>query len=1167
MNSKDGPADNTSTYAMSRLMYSNKTYGSIPKKKMGASDSSQATERNRMRAVGKTSNSVGFTSLSHSNGELAKNALQRARSSGSTVPKKVTNQNLLKPDPPKFLNATPGDRRITISYTEGNVNGSPLISYLYSFDGITFIEFSPPTVATTVTFFGLTNGTTYTIYLKSRNRNGISVASEPVVATPFTVPNQPTNLSAVPSNGSIEISFAEPFNGGSDITNYEYSLNSGVSWSSTLDDSSPITISGLTNGIVYTIQLRARNIAGPSISSSQISVAPIPSDSFNPSTIDGLNLWLDGQYSSSVELSNNLVSTWNDRSGQNNDFVKYDGTIRYAKPSGINNRPAIHFETAPSTYLYKEFNIAPTNELSLFMIVYHVSNVTGNSELFYSNAGPTVPGYAYFDLFNNTNSSGLLSINIGDEDQVSTDTNIRQSISLVEVIATGTADVYVNGTQTNNDIVRGALSLNNEIKWAISGGAFKGYIGEVITYPSGLSDLNRQRIEGYLAWKWGIQNNLPNNQPYKTAPPIGLDAPTITGITNAPQSLSVEFTQPNSGGLTITNYLYSTDNGATFRALATPDTTSPLTITTLSSDGTTLLTNGVTYSVILQAKTVNGLSPLSNMVQGTPSIPGPPPPTALSSVGGNLAAYILFTQDGTVTNYEYSIDDGITYIPFNPPQTFSPVMISGLTNGILYTIKLKSVNSEGGSSIESSSVTVTPTVNSLNTTNLLVELDANNSSSYSGSGTAWTNLRSSGLYSATLQNGPSFNNTNKYFTFDGINQIAEIAATSAINPTVGSSFTVQIWAKVNTLSSEFGSWDGLISKQASSGGYDGYSLNLLNTGNVALKMNGGSFDRTYYSSNGVYSNGWALYTIVVRFGGGAGSPSYTYVSTTRVVTANNEESSISNLANLQFPRGIQEEDSNFCPADVGAFYLYDTAVSQEDIIRNYDATKSRYEPDAIINSLSTSLSAYNAASTNDWVKITSTEYTNLQTNIASTVKVGISDSYLTDATGSGLTVTDQSAIISNTESTNTSAIPANNYLYAFAVKYGNNPPTPATDMRVFTNTNSTSYTGFNQVGSILPSPTTGGSGFSINYYIRKGVTATNGSTSGLLSIFTGQTSSSAVHLAFYQNFGVNNAMKYLLFTPGATGGFPNSSSTLSGSLGGYGAFAIQGLATPTKQWN
>jgi hypothetical protein len=50
----------------------------------------------------------------------------------------------------------------------------------------------------------------------------------------------------------------------------------------------------------------------------------------------------------------------------------------------------------------------------------------------------------------------------------------------------------------------------------------------------------------------------------------------------------------------------------------------------------------------------------------------------------------------------------------------------------------------------------------------------------------------------------------------------------------------------------------------------------------------------------------------------------------------------SSTAPLQFPRGLQDTGANFCPADVGAFYLYNTALSQENIIRNFDATKPRY---------------------------------------------------------------------------------------------------------------------------------------------------------------------------------------------------------------------------------
>jgi hypothetical protein len=356
--------------------------------------------------------------------------------------------------------------------------------------------------------------------------------------------------------------------------------------------------------------------------------------------------------------------------------------------------------------------------------------------------------------------------------------------------------------------------------------------------------------------------------------------------------------------------------------------------------------------VRLKAVNANGVSTASASISVTPIlITVPFEPTALSAVGGDQAMYVLFTQasDGgsPITNYEYAIDDG-SFVTCDPPQTFSPVEITTLdgttrlTNSTSYYVTLRAVNAVG-SSIASGAAIVTTSVNSLNTTSLLVELDANNASSYSGSGTAWTNLRSSGSYSAALQNAPTFDNANKYFTFNGTNQIAEIAAAAAINPTPGSSFTVQIWARVNTASPQFSSGDGLITKQfGPSADYDGYSLTLSNTGRVTLNMNGSSVNGNYSSPNGVYSDGWALYSIVVQFGGGSGNPSYTYVSTRRVVTATNAESGTPTPAPLQFPRGFQDNIYNFCPADVGAFYLYNRAVSQEDIIRNYDATKTRY---------------------------------------------------------------------------------------------------------------------------------------------------------------------------------------------------------------------------------
>ena len=51
-----------------------------------------------------------------------------------------------------------------------------------------------------------------------------------------------------------------------------------------------------------------------------------------------------------------------------------------------------------------------------------------------------------------------------------------------------------------------------------------------------------------------------------------------------------------------------------------------------------------------------------------------------------------------ISNYEYSIDGGATWITLNPASIVSPLVISGLTNGIDYPVQIRTVNSVGASS-------------------------------------------------------------------------------------------------------------------------------------------------------------------------------------------------------------------------------------------------------------------------------------------------------------------------------------------------------------------------------------------------------------------------------------------------------------------------------------
>jgi hypothetical protein len=98
-----------------------------------------------------------------------------------------------------------------------------------------------------------------------------------VVAPSPTAPAAPTGLSASAGNGSATISFTPGSNGGSAITNYQYTLNNGTTWTafSPADTTSPVTITGLTNGTTYNVRLRAVSTIAGAASASVTVALPV----------------------------------------------------------------------------------------------------------------------------------------------------------------------------------------------------------------------------------------------------------------------------------------------------------------------------------------------------------------------------------------------------------------------------------------------------------------------------------------------------------------------------------------------------------------------------------------------------------------------------------------------------------------------------------------------------------------------------------------------------------------------------------------------------------------------------------------------------------------------------------------------------------------------------
>ena len=69
-------------------------------------------------------------------------------------------------------------------------------------------------------------------------------------------------------------------------------------------------------------------------------------------------------------------------------------------------------------------------------------------------------------------------------------------------------------SRSNLNLSTYSIGKNNS-----GGDFFKGYVHEVLIYTRPVSKQGRQTIEGYLAWKWGLQANLHPRHPYRLVAP------------------------------------------------------------------------------------------------------------------------------------------------------------------------------------------------------------------------------------------------------------------------------------------------------------------------------------------------------------------------------------------------------------------------------------------------------------------------------------------------------------------------------------------------------------------------------------------------------------------------------------------------------------------------
>jgi hypothetical protein len=263
--------------------------------------------------------------------------------------------------------------------------------------------------------------------------------------------------------------------------------------------------------------------------------------SFVPTQISGCGLWLDGADTTTLTYqSGNNVSIWTDKSAgiqaqfltnamaaarwtPGGNSVGSTGATNYpVSGSNINGVNALYFNQA----VLQAITTQNVNTRSYFLVFQLPSNSTGPGDNilwpatwvngFARGASLSVDSSNF--TFANQNVANLLYLDV-----------TPKNPTLVSVtFNNGTPGMWNAGGGTTTATGQSSSSLNssgstdNYLWIGGASGIFSstGFIlGEFLEYNSALLTSQRQQVEGYLAWKWGLQANLPTNHPYKAGPP------------------------------------------------------------------------------------------------------------------------------------------------------------------------------------------------------------------------------------------------------------------------------------------------------------------------------------------------------------------------------------------------------------------------------------------------------------------------------------------------------------------------------------------------------------------------------------------------------------------------------------------------------------------------
>lgn len=283
---------------------------------------------------------------------------------------------------------------------------------------------------------------------------------------------------------------------------------------------------GSTNNYYYSIR-------GTNSSAKLSNVMSTPAWTFwEPTCLESsLAMWLDAMEASTITIATG-VSTWNDKSANPKPVTQATAARRpaYSLTALGAGLPGVTFDGVQNTtngdtltrasFIYAQggasvFTVLKAAAPNAVRFVFGEGNATATRD--YSPIANTATNY----LSGQITTGGVPELNL----PVGTLPLFDNSIRLAMINDSGSsyipysngvaqaATAYTRGTLTMTQFRLGARYKNADVGW------MAGTIGEFIVTNGVLSTLNRERLEGYAAHKWGVSANLPGAHPYLTTPP------------------------------------------------------------------------------------------------------------------------------------------------------------------------------------------------------------------------------------------------------------------------------------------------------------------------------------------------------------------------------------------------------------------------------------------------------------------------------------------------------------------------------------------------------------------------------------------------------------------------------------------------------------------------